>query len=335
MKTKSIRFLAVVALAPWMQTLHAQSWNIIGNSNTNVNTNFLGTTNNAGLVFRTNNIERMRISSTGGNLGIGLSTGFAGSKLQVANGSNVSLTSPGHFVLGLTGSTNMGLDRNVIQARNNGAAASLFLNFFGGAVSIGGDGGSSPPAIFTDANRKVGIDTSTPATELNVVHGFGSINHGLRLQHVSPGTDHNWTFYTQSGGALELSADGTIRGTFNPTTGAYTASSDRRVKKDIENAGNVLSRVLRLDVIKYHALESAPQDPKYYGLIAQDVEPLFPEIVDHNRIDGSADDFYTMNYSAFGVLAIKAIQEQQQEIKTLQDRIAKLEAALAKISSAQ
>jgi len=40
-----------------------------------------------------------------------------------------------------------------------------------------------------------------------------------------------------------------------------------------------------------------------------------------------------MNYSAFGVLAIKAIQEQQQQVNTLQDRIAKLEAALEKISS--
>jgi len=33
------------------------------------------------------------------------------------------------------------------------------------------------------------------------------------------------------------------------------------------------------------------------------------------------------------VLAIKAIQEQQQQINSLQDRIAKLEAALEKISS--
>jgi uncharacterized small protein (DUF1192 family) len=93
--------------------------------------------------------------------------------------------------------------------------------------------------------------------------------------------------------------------------------------------------VLQLDVIKYHALQDAPQDPKYYGLIAQDVEPLFPEVLTHNRVDGSQDDMYTMNYSAFGVLAIKAIQEQQQQINTLQDRIAKLEAALAKISSGQ
>jgi len=89
------------------------------------------------------------------------------------------------------------------------------------------------------------------------------------------------------------------------------------VKKDVENSPDVLARVSQLGVIKYNPLESAPQDPKYYGLIAQDVEPLFPEVVSHNQLDGSNEEMYTMNYSAFGVLAIKAIQEQQQQINTL------------------
>jgi hypothetical protein len=164
----------------------------------------------------------------------------------------------------------------------------------------------------------------------------------LRLENAAAATNHNWNFYVQSGGQLELAADGSIRGTFNPTTGAYTPSSDRRVKKDIENVTDVLPRLSRLNVIKYHALEAAPQDPKFYGLIAQEVEPLFPELVSRNPIEGSEEDLYTMNYGAVGVIGIKAIQEQQHEIqkqkseiKSLQDRIANLEAALAKINSGQ
>ena len=41
---------------------------------------------------------------------------------------------------------------------------------------------------------------------------------------------------------------------------------------------------------------------------------MFPELVSHHRIDASEKDLYTMNYSALGVLAIKAIQEQQQQL---------------------
>ncbi|MDW8236180.1 MAG: hypothetical protein RMK98_06140 [Bacteroidia bacterium] len=44
-------------------------WRLIGNSGTNIASNFIGTTDNVGLAFRTNNTERMRIT-TDGNIGI-------------------------------------------------------------------------------------------------------------------------------------------------------------------------------------------------------------------------------------------------------------------------
>ena len=56
-------------LASW-QTVPAStsSWNILGNSGTVAGTNFLGTTDNIDLVFKTNNIEQARLyaSNTGG-----------------------------------------------------------------------------------------------------------------------------------------------------------------------------------------------------------------------------------------------------------------------------
>lgn len=54
-----------------LTTSYAQSWNIIGNSNTDPATNFLGTTNKKDLVFKTNNAERMRILQNG-KIGIGI-----------------------------------------------------------------------------------------------------------------------------------------------------------------------------------------------------------------------------------------------------------------------
>lgn len=51
---------------------HAQSWNLSGNSGTNGSNNFVGTTDNQDLVFKTNNTERIRINSNG-NIGVGIS----------------------------------------------------------------------------------------------------------------------------------------------------------------------------------------------------------------------------------------------------------------------
>ena len=56
------------------------SWTITGNDNTSVSTNFIGTINNIGMVFRTNNIEWMRLQSSG-QLTIGSTV--AGGKLDI------------------------------------------------------------------------------------------------------------------------------------------------------------------------------------------------------------------------------------------------------------
>ena len=99
---------------------------------------------------------------------------------------------------------------------------------------------------------------------------------------------------------------------FDDVSGVYSSLSDARLKKNIEKAGAVLKEVLQLDVKKYHFLSNATTDKKYYGLLAQEVEKSFPEIVKLNKTD-DGKEIYSMDYSAFGVLAIKAIQEQQQQ----------------------
>ena len=57
-------------------------------------------------------------------------------------------------------------------------------------------------------------------------------------------------------------------------------------------------------------------------MIAQEVEKTFPEVVYHNKIDGGVGEYYTMDYSAFGVIAIKAIQEL---VKTNNEKVNKLQ----------
>jgi uncharacterized protein YaiE (UPF0345 family) len=59
------------------------AWSLLGNAGTNPSTNFLGTTDNQALVFRTSNIERVRVGATG-NLGVG--TNAPSARLQVAGG---------------------------------------------------------------------------------------------------------------------------------------------------------------------------------------------------------------------------------------------------------
>jgi hypothetical protein len=59
--------------AAWVRFFTGDAWELTGNAGTNVAINFLGTTDNNSLAFRTNNAERMRILNTG-NVGIGTTT---------------------------------------------------------------------------------------------------------------------------------------------------------------------------------------------------------------------------------------------------------------------
>jgi hypothetical protein len=69
----------------WSRLLNTASsdWTLLGNAGTVAGTNFIGTTDAVDFVTRTNNAERMRVTSAG-NVGIGTST--PGYRLDLANG---------------------------------------------------------------------------------------------------------------------------------------------------------------------------------------------------------------------------------------------------------
>jgi hypothetical protein len=60
------------------------NWKLTGNAGTTTGTNFLGTTDTKDLVFKTNNVENMRILNGNGSIGIGTTSPIG--TLQVNNG---------------------------------------------------------------------------------------------------------------------------------------------------------------------------------------------------------------------------------------------------------
>lgn len=155
--------------------------------------------------------------------------------------------------------------------------------------------------------------------ELHVMHtNFGGSNDGVRIQNEGPNT-HFWNLYTSnSTGAFEFFKNGIKRATIDPISGAYTNVSDERLKKNIQKMPNgLLSKIMQLQPSTYQFKEMQTDEGGvissnryYYGFIAQEVEKLFPSLV-FTGGDNPARPVYTMDYAGFGILAIKAIQEQQ------------------------
>jgi hypothetical protein len=99
------------------------------------------------------------------------------------------------------------------------------------------------------------------------------------------------------------SADGTCTLDVSDVSG-WTCPSDRNLKKDITNAGDMLGLVNQLHPVTYRMKTEAGTDLPSIGLIAQDVQTIFPKLV-----KTQADGTLAMNYGGLIVPLVKSVQE--------------------------
>ncbi|NJM23337.1 MAG: tail fiber domain-containing protein [Richelia sp. SM1_7_0] len=99
--------------------------------------------------------------------------------------------------------------------------------------------------------------------------------------------------------------------------GNWDELSDLRLKTDIENEGNILSRLMQLEVKNYRWKDDPDAPTKKIGFIAQDVQPLFPYLVGEMKYQDNDEDndekTLTLKYGVFSVLAVGALRELKQE----------------------
>lgn len=174
---------------------------------------------------------------------------------------------------------------------------------------------------------KVQLDGTTAATPLAVKNNNGQI----RLISVSGGNyiesaDTNWTVskilkftgLNGAAGTFSFIGDVTSTGTWGP--------SDIRLKKNIEVIPNPLNKLKILEGVTFNwRKDEFPQmgftDGRQIGLIAQDVEKTFPELVNTDSAG-----YKSVAYDKFTAVLLEAIKQQQKEIESLQNQIKELQA---------
>jgi hypothetical protein len=135
---------------------------------------------------------------------------------------------------------------------------------------------------------------------------------------VTDDTTSNVTVYpifaNNTSGAITEQVSST-KLTFNPSTGLltstdYNSSSDMTLKQDITYIQNPLDIISQLTGFGFTWKDSKQ---KAYGLSAQEVEKVIPEIV-KDRPDGTKGINY-MNLTAFLIEAIKDLKQEVTELK--------------------
>ncbi len=112
----------------------------------------------------------------------------------------------------------------------------------------------------------------------------------------------------------KLDVNGNIR-----ATGTITPS-DERLKTDIKPISNVLDKLLQLNGVSF-VWKNDETKKQNIGLIAQDVEKEFPEVV-----STSEDGYKGIDYSKLTPILIEAVKELKAENDALKQRVEALEA---------
>ena len=135
--------------------------------------------------------------------------------------------------------------------------------------------------------------------------------------------------------SLKMIYNGQMLSYWRPTDGEIIAVSDRRLKTNIRPLPLILDKILQLRPVEYLMKYDNPAKEKSIGFIAQDVKLIFPELVtvtSHMVTKGvTLPDFHALDYSAFKVLAVKAVQEEQKYIEDLQNSQTEMESRLQAI----
>ncbi len=307
----------------------------------------------AGSVFISNTIigSQALSNNTWGseNIAIGKQSSFS----NIEGGGNVSIGDKALYS-NTIGSMNIGIGKESLYsntASSNIATGwrALYNNTSGsGNIAIGHEAlgantiGSYNIGIGSSSNTNTngsfnvyigGISMGTTNVNKNTAIGYGS-----RI-------DGNYTNASAIGyGAGVFASNTVVLGDANIThvysRGAYSSSSDKRIKKNIEPITYGLNTILKLRPVKFTFTQN---NQIQIGFIAQEIKQVMPEVV--SGIEGDLDkgEILSVSYPNIVAALTKALQEEdakneqlKKELKIQKDEIKilkrKIELVLKKIT---
>jgi len=131
------------------------------------------------------------------------------------------------------------------------------------------------------------------------------------------GSTSSYYFYGQQSTsvvALKIFTNGNIQNTNN----SYGAISDARLKENIKDATPKLDDLMKVKVRNYNI---KGESNKQLGVISQELEAIFPNMIEESTNIGEDMKIKGVKYSVFVPMLIKAVQEQQAQINELKSQL--------------
>lgn len=143
----------------------------------------------------------------------------------------------------------------------------------------------------------------------------------------NPTNGQRWLWYASGSKArlwsgsdkLSIDPSGNLTITGCISASNIACASDSRLKEHVKSLSYGLGEVLRLRPVSWQWKDTATTQPNL-GLVAQEVEPILPELVLHNVDDKNS---LGLNYMGLIPVLVKGIQQQQAQIEAQAKQIEK------------
>ena len=197
-----------------------------------------------------------------------------------------------------TGNRNTANGEDTLYANSTGnsntaiGAGALYYN----------SGGSGNIAIGDNA----GVNLTTSDNNIDIANG-GVTGEAGTIRIGSGGT-HTRTFIAGINGGTIGSPNSIVYVDANGQLG--TTSSSRRYKFDISDMGEETEGLMRLRPVTFRYLAQGDDAPLQYGLIAEEVAEVYPELVTRNK-DGEVE---SVMYQFLAPMLLNEVQKQHQII---------------------
>lgn len=240
------------------------------------------------------------------------------------------------------------------ESASGGKNSFSILDVTGAKTPFRIEAGARTNALYVASTGRIGVGTSTPVLDVNIKTGN---TPAVRLEQdaTSGFTAQTWdmagneaNFFIRdvtSGSRLpfrirpgaptssiDIQNDGTIK-----IVNAIVPNSDIRLKKNFEKINNATEVIQKLNPLRYdfrydEMKELGLPKTRQFGLIAQEVEKILPELVSQGAEENGKVGYKGINYTGLIPILIRGMQEQQAEIESLKKKLSEFEALNARIS---
>ena len=297
-----------------------------------------------GLDFRTGGDQSRMVIDNWGNIGIGTSTPAV--PLEVSGDSGAALVQVSNPQVGAAAMRFSQPAHSWVVGQNE--------SFSGIDFSIHDETSNTFPFVIDNQTGNVGINTTSP-TDVLSVRGSGTAitaydgyvqtrlfsSAQTAKGYVGTSSPTGFVLRTWDQDRMIIDANGNVGiGTLTPTQlfsvngtagkpggGSWATFSDERLKTNVHDLDGALDSLLALRGVTFEYKDPAAINERpgeHIGMIAQEVEQVFPQWVSQSSSDG----YKQLAFSGFEALTVEALRdlrnEKDAEIGALNERIAAL-----------